>query len=128
MRALGIDPAMMQNMMRQLQSAFSSGTDDGAISWEPARRQALHIANQSDLGVTTGQRGEFDQAFALATLWLGEATAISDLAVPPRAITRGGWVEATLPVWQELAEPVATSIADALTGALRTQAPEEIAS
>jgi putative hydrolase len=35
-------------------------------------------------------------------------------------------VEATLPVWQELAEPVATSIADALTSALREQAPEDM--
>ncbi len=37
-------------------------------------------------------------------------------------------MEATLPVWQELAEPVATSIADALTAALREQAPEEMQS
>jgi putative hydrolase len=35
-------------------------------------------------------------------------------------------VEATLPVWQELAEPVATSIADALTSALSEQAPEDM--
>ena len=39
-------------------------------------------------------------------------------------MTRGGWVEATLPVWQELAEPVATSIADALTdGAAASRRP-----
>lgn len=119
-----IDPAMLQTVMRHLQSAFSS-SDEG-ISWDAAKRQALHIANQDGLGVTAGQRTDLDQAFALATLWLSEATTISELATPPRPITRGDWVEATLPVWQELAAPVATSMADAMTAALSEQAPEEM--
>jgi putative hydrolase len=122
---MGIDPAMMQTVMRNLQGAFASGSETG-ISWDAAQRQALHIANQDGLGITAGQRTDLDQAFALAALWLSEATTISDLASPPRTLTRGGWVEATLPVWQELAEPVATSIADALTAALQEQAPEEM--
>ena len=124
---MGIDPAMMQTVMQHLQGAFAGGADEG-ISWDLAKRQALHIANQDGLGITDGQRTDLDQAFSLAALWLSEATTISELAAPPRTLTRGGWVEATLPVWQELAEPVATSIADALTEALRTQAPEEMQS
>jgi putative hydrolase len=124
---MNIDPAMMQAVMRHLQGAFADG-GDGGISWELAERQALHIANQDGLGVTTGQRTDLDQAFALATLWLSEATTISELASPPQPMTRGGWVEATLPVWQELAEPVATSISDALTAALSEQAPEDMQS
>jgi putative hydrolase len=120
-----IDPAMMQAVMRQLQGAFAGG-DAGGISWDAAKTQALHIANQDGLGVTAGERTDLDQAFSLATLWLSEATTISELATPPRALTRGGWVEETLPVWQELAEPVATSIADALTATLSQQAPEEM--
>jgi len=124
---MGIDPAMMQTVMQHLQGAFAAGGDEG-ISWDLAKRQALHIANQDGLGVTDGQRTDLDQAFSLAALWLSEATTISELASPPRTLTRGGWVEATLPVWQELAEPVATSIADALTTALRDQAPEEMQS
>ncbi len=122
---MGIDPAMMQTVMRHLQGAFTGGADEG-ISWDLAQRQALHIANQDGLGITDGQRTDLDQAFALASLWLSEATTISDLPTPPRTLTRGGWVEATLPVWQELAEPVATSIADALTAALQEQAPDDM--
>ncbi len=122
---MNIDPAMMQTLMQHLQGAFAGG-GDGGISWDLAKRQALHIANQDGLGVTTGQRTDLDQAFALATLWLSEATTISELATPPQAMTRGGWVEATLPFWQELAEPVATSIADALTSALSEQAPDDM--
>jgi hypothetical protein len=98
---MNIDPVMMQTLMSHLQGAFASG-GDGAISWDLAQRQALHIANQDGLGVTAGQRTDLDQAFALGTLWLSEATTISELASPPQAMTRGGWVEATLPFWQLL--------------------------
>lgn len=119
-----IDPAMLQAVMNQLQGAFA-GTQEG-VDWSLAERQALHIANQDGLGVTTGQRTDLDQAFTLAGLWLGEATTIADLPRPARAVTRGAWVSATLPVWQELAEPVATSIADALTAALGQQAPDDM--
>lgn len=124
LQQMGIDPAMMQQMMGQMQRAFTSS--DGSIAWDAAERQALHIANQSDLGVAAGSRSDLDQAFSLATLWLGEATTISELAEAPRALTRGAWVEATMPVWRELAEPVATSIADALTATLAEQAPEDM--
>ena len=122
---MGIDPAMMAAMMQQMQSAFSQAPSDG-ISWDIAQRQALHIANQGGLGISSGDRTDLGEAFALANLWLSEATTISELSQPPRTLTRGGWVEATLPVWQELAEPVALSIADALTAALDEQVPEEM--
>ncbi|MBD8024299.1 zinc-dependent metalloprotease [Microbacterium gallinarum] len=122
---MNIDPAMMQTVMQHLQGAFAGGGETG-ISWDLAQRQALHIANQDGLGVTTGQRTDLDQAFALATLWLSEATTISELAEQPQTLTRGGWVEATMPVWQQLAEPVATSIADALTSALSQNAPDDM--
>jgi hypothetical protein len=81
-----IDPAMMQTMMRHLQGAFS-GADEG-VAWDVATRQALHIANQGDLGVSAGQRTDFDQALGLATLWLGEATTISELSTPPLSVRR----------------------------------------
>ncbi|GAT72614.1 hypothetical protein MHM582_1088 [Microbacterium sp. HM58-2] len=122
MEGFQIDPAMMQTLMAQLQGAF------GADPWENALKQALHIANRDGLGISDGARTSLVDAFALANLWLGEATTISDLAESPRAMTRGEWVEATLPVWKEIAGPVSTSIADALTSALDTQVPEEMRS
>lgn len=124
--SMGIDPAMMQNIMRQFQAAMSADGDDDGVDWSAARVQALHLANRDDQGITSGSRTEFDQAFALASLWLSEATTIGELAQTPQPITRGQWVEATLPVWQELAEPVATSISDALMAALESQTPEEM--
>ncbi|MBW8763948.1 MAG: zinc-dependent metalloprotease [Microbacterium sp.] len=120
MEGIQFDPAMMQTIMSQLQGAF------GGDPWENALRQALHIANRDGQGIGDGSRTSLVDSFALADLWLGEATTISELADAPKAMTRGQWVEATLPVWKEIADPVSTSIADALTSALDTQVPEEM--
>ncbi|MBO0979359.1 zinc-dependent metalloprotease [Microbacterium sp. SD291] len=120
MEGLQLDPAMMQTIMSQLQGAF------GADPWENALKHALHISNRDGLGISDGARTSLADSFALANLWLGEATTISELSESPRAMTRGEWVEATLPVWKEIAGPVSTSIADALTTALGTQVPEEM--
>lgn len=120
MEGFQLDPAMMSQLMSQLQGAF------GADPWENALRQALYIANRDGQGITDGSRSSLADAFGLANLWLGEATVISELSESPRAMTRGEWVEQTLPVWKEIAGPVSTSIADALTAALDTQVPDEM--
>lgn len=122
--AMGITPAQLEGMLQQLRGAFS-GPAEG-IPWDATRRQALHLANQNDRGVGEGRRVDLDEAFALASLWLSEATTVSESPEPAESITRGEWVERTLPFWQELAEPVAASIADALTGALGQHAPEAL--
>lgn len=115
-----IDPAMMAALSQQLQNAFSGDP------WENTLRQAQHIANREGQGITDGSRHSLVDAFALANLWLGEATTISELSESPLAMTRGEWVEKTLPVWKEIAGPVSTSIADALTNALDTQVPDDM--
>lgn len=120
MQGMPIDPAQMQGFMSQMQGMF------GGDPWQNAERQALHIANREGLGITATAQSSLAEAFALANLWLSEATTISELASAPQAMTRGDWVQKTLPVWKEIASPVSTSIADALTGALETQVPEEM--
>ncbi|UJP11515.1 zinc-dependent metalloprotease [Microbacterium sp. KUDC0406] len=120
MNGFEVDPAQMQAFFAQMQGAFSGDP------WESTQRQALHIANQDGQGITDGSRSSLADAFGLANLWLSEATTLSELSASPRAMTRGEWVEQTLPVWKEIAGPVSTSIADALTQALGTQAPEEM--
>ncbi|MGX1793817.1 zinc-dependent metalloprotease [Microbacterium sp. NPDC055312] len=122
MGGMSIDPAQMSGFMSQLQGMF------GGDPWQSARQSALHIANRDGLGIADGSRASLADAFGLANLWLGEATTISELASAPQAMTRGEWVEKTLPVWKEIADPVSTSIADALTGALETQVPPEMQS
>src|SRR5690606_30976391 len=85
-----------------------------------------HIANQDGQSITSGSRSSLVDAFGLANLWLSEATTISELTAAPRPMTRGEWVEQTMPVWREIADPVSTSIADALTTALDDQVPDDM--
>ncbi|MDN4638753.1 zinc-dependent metalloprotease [Agreia sp. PsM10] len=119
------DPAAVQQLMQQLQNAMST-TGDG-IDWNVATKQANEFAGQSSLSVTDAQRTELDGALRIAALWLDEVTSVTELASTPAYLTRQQWATATMPVWSQLAEPVALSIADALTAVLKDQAPEEMA-
>ncbi len=118
--ALNLDPAMIGAVLGQLKGVF------GGDPWEAALRQALHLANKDGQALDAGSRTSLADAFGLADLWLSEATSIGALAEPPRPMTRGEWVEQTMPVWKEIASPVSTSIADALIGALNEDVPDEM--
>ncbi|SDZ52640.1 zinc-dependent metalloprotease [Herbiconiux ginsengi] len=119
------DPAAVSQLMAQLQNAMQSSAD--GVNWDAARTQAQEIAGKASLSITDQSRAQLDQALHVASLWLDEVTALSDSAVAPRLMTRTEWATATVPVWTQLAEPVAVSISDALTEVLRDQAPEEMA-
>ena len=119
------DPAAVSQLMQQLQNAMQASGN--GVNWDAARQKAEEIAGQGSLGITDETRAALDQALHIASLWLDEVTALSDSAVAPRLLTRAEWATATVPVWTQLAEPVAVSISDALTNVLRDQAPEEMA-
>ncbi|TFD31699.1 zinc-dependent metalloprotease [Cryobacterium sp. TMT1-62] len=119
------DPASISALMNQLQGALRGG-GDGSINWDAALNQGQERAAQSQLDVTSAERAALDQAFHIASLWLDEVISVAELTTPPRLITRKEWVSATMPLWTQLAEPVATSISDSLTRVLTDQAPEEL--
>src|SRR4051812_7877988 len=123
---LPADPESMARLLAQLQGALSGGSGD-SINWQVATDQAKAVASRTSFTPTDQQRRDLDQAMHVASLWLNEATAVSDLPEPPRLMTRVQWIEQTMPFWSQLAEPVASSIADALTSVLQDQAPEEMA-
>ena len=120
------DPAMVAQLMSQLRSAMQHSGE--GVNWDIALQQATAIASGTSHATTPSDREALEQAFGIAALWLSEATWISDITVSPRLMSRIEWVNATMPVWTQLAEPVALSIANALTDVLRQQAPEEMSS
>ncbi|HEY8589676.1 MAG TPA: zinc-dependent metalloprotease, partial [Naasia sp.] len=122
---LPADPESMARLFAQLQGALS-GADTG-INWKLATDQAKAFAAKSSFTPTDCQRTDLDRAMHVASLWLDEVVAVSELSEAPRLMTRVDWIEETMPLWSQMAEPVATSIADALTGVLQEQAPEEMA-
>lgn len=118
------DPELVAQLIAQLQSALQSSGD--GINWDLALEQAKNLASRSTVVSLPAERSQLEQAFHVASLWLAEATEISELTVEPRLMSRTEWVTATMPIWVQLAEPVATSIADSLTEVLAEQAPEEM--
>lgn len=121
---LGGDPALVQQLISQFQNALQNTS--GEINWESAREHAVAFAERSRTPSLPHERESLTQALHVAALWLDEATGIAPLTTEPRLLSRTEWVNETLPVWTQLAEPVANSIADALTAVLRDHAPEEL--
>jgi putative hydrolase len=117
------DPASVAAVLNQLQNALRNSGDD--INWGLATDQAASIATGSATSLTHDIRAQLEQAFHVAALWLEEVTYVSELTGEPQLLSRPEWVRATMPVWSQLAEPVATSISNSLTSILSEQAPEE---
>ncbi|QNO38811.1 zinc-dependent metalloprotease [Protaetiibacter sp. SSC-01] len=120
------DPELVQRLIGQLQAALQNSGD--GINWSLAKDQATALASRSAVTATPAEVSALEQALHVAALWLDEATGITGLTTEPTLLTRAGWAEATMPVWTQLAEPVADSIASALTEVLEEQAPEELTS
>jgi len=118
------DPAMVAQLMAQLQNALKSSGD--GINWGLALEQAKGIATRGTVVSLPAERSQLEQALHVASLWLDEVTSISELTAEPRLLSRQEWVAATMDVWTQLAEPVANSIANSLTEVLKQNAPEDM--
>ncbi len=118
------DPASIAQLLGQLQNAIRSNGD--GINWDLALEQARTLAGADARATEPAERAALEQAFNVAALWLDDVTSVAELMTPPQLIGRVEWARQTMPIWTQLAEPVALSISDALTQVLREQAPEEM--
>src|ERR1700722_5425230 len=118
------DPASIAQLLGQLQNALQHGGD--GINWDIALEQAKTLAGAEAKATEPAERSALEQAFHIAALWLDDVTSVSELTSPPQLIGRIEWARQTMPLWSQLAEPVALSISDALTRVLKDQAPEEM--
>jgi putative hydrolase len=118
------DPEMIRNLIAQLQSAMQSSGD--GINWDLALEQAKTLAAKDVVETSPAGGSARAPAVHVAARWLDEATFVSELTSTPRLMSRTEWITATMPIWTQLAEPVALSIANSLTQVLRDQAPEEM--
>lgn len=118
------DPASIAALFGQLQQAMNRGGD--GIDWNVALRQGEGRAASGQRQIGGDDRARLEQALQVASLWLDEAVDFSALPDSPELLTRRAWVTATMPVWTQLAEPVALSISDSLTRVMTEQAPEEL--
>ena len=118
------DPEMVAQLIAQLQNALQSSGD--GVNWGLAREQATSIAARTSVPSLPAERSQLEQALHVASLWLDEVTAIGELTSEPRLMSRQEWVAATMQIWTQFAEPVATSIANSLTQVLQENAGDEM--
>jgi putative hydrolase len=96
----------------------------GPVNWELAQQMATAGVGDEDPAVSGSERTEVEDALRLADVWLEPGTALPAGATSAEAWTRARWVEATLSTWQELCDPVAARVVEAMKSAL----PEEVRS
>jgi putative hydrolase len=120
------DPAMLQAMIAQVQQMLA-GSGEGPVNWQLAHDIARQVAAEGgDPSLGDLQQRQVAEALRTADLWLDRVTDLPSATARTAAWSRAEWVEQTLPTWQGVVEPVATSVGDAITRAMAGQAPPEL--
>jgi putative hydrolase len=120
---MGIDPtdsgvmAMLQNQMKQM---FGAQTPEARMemSTDVARKT---VAADTDPTVTAAQQREVDDAVRVANVWIDPVTTLPAPSGKGLAWSRAEWVEATMPTWHRLVEPVSEGVTAAMTKAMDEQ-------
>lgn len=102
--------------------------EGGPVNWDMAKQIARQVVAQGtadgtkDASVGPAEKAAVEEAVRLADLWLDGVTSLPSGASTAVAWSRAEWVEATLPAWQQLVDPVAERVGTAMGDVL----PEEM--
>jgi putative hydrolase len=117
-----IDPQMLSMLAAQVRAMFEAAPEDGSVdqvvSTDIARKS---VAAEGDSVVSAREVSAAAEAVDVAGLWLDTVTDLAAPGLHGTAWSRAEWVEATMPVWCELVEPVAEGVAEAIGAALERQ-------
>lgn len=125
---LARDPEQLAALIKHLQDAIAStpAAQQTGVNWKVATEQAKAIARREARPITEEQRKAVMDAWQIGSLWLNQATSVSELASEPKLIGRELWVDEALPLFQSLASPIADRMSDALSRNMVENAPEEL--
>lgn len=105
MNALG---AALQQLGAMLQSGQSGPDAGGPVNWAMVTDIARKtLAQAGDPSVADAERRSVVEAVHLADVWLDPAVTFPATTVTPAAWSRSEWLEATLPVWRQVIQPIA---------------------
>ena len=121
--AMGLDqsdPATMGLISAQLKAMFSGsgGPFNVEMAHDVARKT---VAEAGDASVSAAMTRDVSQVAQVASLWLDEVTDFTAPSAGVRAWSRAEWVEHTMPVWQQLVQPVAEGVGHAIHAAMKEQ-------
>jgi putative hydrolase len=109
------DPQQFADALRQFADLMS--WQGGPVNWDLAKNIARQtVAQKGDASVLESDRSKVIQALRLADLWLEDATEFPSGIRTSQAWSRSEWVEATLPVWSKLCDPIAARAVEAMSG------------
>ncbi|MFF8384463.1 zinc-dependent metalloprotease [Streptomyces kanasensis] len=112
------NPADLGAAFQQLGQMLSY--EGGPVNWDMAKQIARQTVSQGapdgskDSSVGAAERKAVEEAVRLADLWLDGVTSLPSGAAGAVAWSRAEWVEATLPAWQQLVDPVAERVGTAM--------------
>ncbi|MER5180429.1 zinc-dependent metalloprotease [Streptomyces sp. NPDC002896] len=121
-----LNPSDLGAAFQQLGQMLSY--EGGPVNWDMAKQIARQTVSQGtpdgtkDASVGPAERAAVEEAVRLADLWLDDVTSLPSGAGSALAWSRAEWVEATLPVWKDLVDPVAERVGAAMGDVL----PEEM--
>jgi putative hydrolase len=119
----GINPKLLTQLFGQVQAMMSES--DGPVNWELAAKTAVDLAKEAQRQPTDSLVTEIQNSFDIASLWLGEQTEFTNTQ-PLKLLSRTLWVQDAIPLFKDLAEPVAASMSKALGENLNQVMPEEM--
>jgi putative hydrolase len=90
----------------------------GPVNWDLAKDVARQAAAGDDPSIGPAERAAVTDAIRLAELWLDPTTSFPAATTSASAWSRAEWIEATLPTWTTLVEPVAAKVVEAFGGEL----------
>jgi putative hydrolase len=118
------DPQQFAEALRQFADLMAY--QGGPVNWDLARNIARQtVSAKGDASVLSVDRDKVIEALRLADLWLEDATEFPTGMRTAQAWSRAEWVEATLPVWSKLCDPIAARAVEAMSGLL-TDDPGEL--
>jgi putative hydrolase len=118
------DPQQFAEALRQFADLMAY--QGGPVNWELAKNAARQtIAAHGDPSVLGNERTAVVEALRLADLWLEDATVLPSGVRVATAWSRSEWVEATMPVWITLCQPIADRAVETM-GGLFTVGPEDL--
>jgi putative hydrolase len=119
------DPQQFAEALRQFADLMS--WQGGPVNWDLAKNIARQtVAQKGDASVLEVDRSKVVEALRLADLWLEDATEFPSGIRTTKAWSRSEWVEATLPVWSKLCDPIAARAVEAMSS-LITDNPADVA-
>jgi putative hydrolase len=120
------DPQQFADALRQFADLMS--WQGGPVNWDLAKNVARQtVAAEGDPSVLDHDRQKVAEAIRLADHWLDEVSSFASGVHTTQAWSRSEWVEATLPVWSKLCDPIADKAVNAM-GGLLTEDPDELGS